>query len=103
SSPGYRVIITSRQPEEIRGRLPFPCELIRWKGADSDLPAEIVSSCDGIINLVGEGIADKPWTQARRELIQSSRVDSVAALARAIQSADRKPSVVIQASAIGYY
>ena len=59
--------------------------------------------CDHIINLTGAGIADKRWTQSRKELLISSRVNSNKTLANALQSSKRKYKSVICASAIGFY
>lgn len=62
-----------------------------------------VDGADGIINLAGEPIAAKRWTEARKEKIRSSRLDSTRALVRAIAKAKIKPKFLINASAVGYY
>ena len=62
-----------------------------------------VDGADGIINLAGEPIAAKRWTEARKEKIRSSRLDSTRALVRAIAKAKLKPKFLINASAVGYY
>lgn len=103
ASLGHRVTILTRRPGEVRGRLPFPCRILPWDDVKSDLPQEAISECDAVINLIGAGIADKAWTPRRRAEILYSRVESVAALARAIAAVPSKPRVVVQASAIGYY
>jgi hypothetical protein len=62
-----------------------------------------IDGADGIINLAGEPIAAKRWTEARKEKIRSSRLDSTRALVRAIAKAKIKPKFLINASAVGYY
>jgi uncharacterized protein len=62
-----------------------------------------VDGADGIINLAGEPIAAKRWTEARKEKIRSSRLDSTRALVRALAKAKIKPKFLINASAVGYY
>ena len=57
----------------------------------------------GIVNLAGEGIAEKRWTERHKELIHSSRIDSTRALVQAIAKAKAKPKFLINASAVGYY
>src|SRR5690348_12585080 len=84
---GYRVTTTSRRPDEVRGRLPFPCEVVPWDGASADVLREAVEGSYGVVNLAGEGIADRPWSGARRRAIRSSRVDAALALARAVKAA----------------
>ena len=58
---------------------------------------------DGIINLAGEGIADQRWSEPRKTLLRSSRVDTTSALISLIQRLNRTPEVLISGSAIGYY
>jgi uncharacterized protein len=62
-----------------------------------------VHDADAVINLAGEGIADRRWTAARKEAIRSSRVRATRALVTAIMAAPRPPSAFISASAIGVY
>jgi uncharacterized protein len=64
---------------------------------------ESVDSADGVVNLAGEGIAEKRWTERQKELIRSSRIDSTRALVHAIAKAKAKPKFLINASAVGYY
>ncbi|MBB6519772.1 TIGR01777 family protein [Pseudoteredinibacter isoporae] len=58
---------------------------------------------DAIINLAGEGIADKRWSEARKATLLSSRLDTTAALIRFIEQLDQKPTVLLSGSAIGFY
>jgi uncharacterized protein len=64
---------------------------------------ESVDGADGVVNLAGEGIAEKRWTERQKELIRSSRIDSTRALVHAIAKAKAKPKFLINASAVGYY
>jgi uncharacterized protein (TIGR01777 family) len=64
---------------------------------------ESVDGADGVVNLAGEGIAEKRWTERQKELIRSSRIDSTRALVQAIAKAKEKPKFLINASAVGYY
>ena len=98
---GYTVTVATRSPEKVRGFLPFPFKILPWDG--QEIPSGAIESCDAVVNLVGEGIADKPWTQGRRAAIVDSRNRSVVALAAAVRGAKKKPRVIIQATAIGYY
>ena len=64
---------------------------------------ESIDGSDGIVNLAGEGIAEKRWTERQKEIIRSSRIDSTRALVHAIAKAKAKPKFLINASAVGYY
>ena len=56
-----------------------------------------------MLNLAGEGIADRRWTAARKQAIQQSRVLATRTLARAIAETAAPPRVFVSGSAIGYY
>ena len=66
-----------------------------WEGA--------VDGADGIINLAGEPIAEKRWSEAQKEKLRSSRLVATRSIVHAIAKAERKPKFLINASAVGYY
>ncbi len=55
------------------------------------------------IHLSGAGIADQRWTAARKKLIVDSRIDSTRALVAALSGLEKKPRLLVCASAIGIY
>ncbi|WP_258807017.1 TIGR01777 family oxidoreductase [Pseudidiomarina sp. CB1] len=57
----------------------------------------------GVINLQGEGIADKRWSERQKLRIQQSRWGITRQLTELIQQSDTPPQVLISGSAIGYY
>jgi uncharacterized protein (TIGR01777 family) len=61
-----------------------------------------VQAADVVVNLAGEGIADKRWSESRKEAILRSRVAATRALAGALREAVR-PATFISGSAVGYY
>ena len=58
---------------------------------------------DAIINLAGEGIADKPWTSQRRLELHASRVLLTESLGDWLRRAKHTPSLLISGSAVGWY
>jgi hypothetical protein len=58
---------------------------------------------DGVINLTGEPIAARKWTNTQRRRLEKSRVDATHVLVTACAKAERKPKFLINASAVGYY
>ncbi len=56
-----------------------------------------------MINLTGESLAGKPWTEKQKEKILNSRIKTTSTIVEAINRLETKPEVFIQASAIGYY
>ena len=73
---------------------------------DTSVPGPWQSAVDGqdaVIMLGGAGIADKRWTRRRRAELRTSRIDGVYQVVRAIDRAKHRPSVLLSASAVGYY
>ena len=62
-----------------------------------------IADADVIVNLAGAGLADQRWTDQRRAVLRSSRLDSTSSLVTAIRQSGSVPPIFIQASAIGYY
>ncbi len=56
-----------------------------------------------VINLAGEGIADKPWTSQRKRELAASRIALTEDVVDWIRRAKHKPQVLISASAVGWY
>ncbi len=56
-----------------------------------------------MVHLAGENIAGGRWSEERKRRIRGSRVRSSAAVAEAFRRLERRPPVLIQASAVGYY
>ncbi|MDX6771212.1 MAG: TIGR01777 family oxidoreductase [Elusimicrobiota bacterium] len=75
----------------------------RWLAPGAEGWESVVDGADAVVNLCGEGVADRPWTAARRKALVDSRLGPTAALVAAIGRAKKKPSVLINASAVGYY
>jgi uncharacterized protein (TIGR01777 family) len=55
------------------------------------------------VHLAGANITAGRWTASRKELIRSSRVDSTRLLCETLAGLEPRPSVLIAASAIGFY
>jgi uncharacterized protein len=66
------------------------------------LDLDSVPRLDAVIHLAGEPIAQR-WTKEIKQRIYSSRVDGTRAIVRGLEQLRHKPSVLISASAIGYY
>ena len=58
---------------------------------------------DGIINLIGEPIADKKWTEIQKEEIEKSRINSTKFLMETLKKSRINPKVIVNGSAIGFY
>ena len=62
-----------------------------------------LKNSDGIINLIGEPIADKKWTEIQKEEIEKSRINSTKFLMETLKKSRINPKVIVNGSAIGFY
>ncbi len=78
---------------------------LRWDPAkpDGGLAAGALDGVDAVVHLSGAPIASRRWTPARKQELRASRVDSSAALIRAMLAAPAPPPVLLAASAVGWY
>jgi uncharacterized protein (TIGR01777 family) len=58
---------------------------------------------DHIVHLAGAGIADRRWTDARKQELERSRAESARLLLRAAQAAGASPRSFITAAGINFY
>jgi hypothetical protein len=75
----------------------------RWDPGTGSIDAGALVGADAVVNLSGAGIGDKRWSAARRHEIVASRVQATALLARTLAELARPPSVLVNASAVGFY
>ena len=75
---------------------------VAWDPATGELGGAGVGA-DAVVNLAGASIADGRWTKQRKELLRASRIDTTRALVNALAKMNARPSVLVSASAIGYY
>lgn len=78
-------------------------QIIFWDGRTLGNWADSLETVDAVINLAGENIASRKWTKIQKEKIILSRLEATRVLVMALVRAQRKPSVFINASAVGYY
>ena len=107
NSLGDRVTILARNPKKAERQFPksfFPhIDVVGYTPQASGDWTEVLSDCDGVVNLAGASIADKSWTDKYKQEILSSRQLGTRQLVKAIESASPRPKVLVNASAIGYY
>ncbi len=106
---GYRLsqLLRDNQHEVIhlsRQRQPqafFPT--YQWDTQRGYIDEEAIRRADFVINLAGAGIADKRWTNKRKQLIIDSRVDTTRLLLSYFKKLDHWPKAFLSSAAIGYY
>ncbi|WP_028024558.1 TIGR01777 family oxidoreductase [Enterovibrio calviensis] len=94
----HQVTVLTRSPENAQKILPSDVRFIRDLDELSDF-----NDVDAVINLAGEPIVDKRWSEQQKGIICSSRWGITEKLVKRIQSADTPPHTFISGSAVGYY
>jgi hypothetical protein len=101
---GHAVVALTRNVESAGRLLPVRCECRAWDPSAGPQAADL-QGVGAIVHLAGEGILDRRWTPARKQVLRESRVTGTRALVRALAAlpATARPATLISASAIGYY
>ncbi|MEL7980956.1 TIGR01777 family oxidoreductase [Vreelandella titanicae] len=98
---GHEVQVVSRSPHQVRDRLPNNCDI-----RDS-AQAFIESPPDALVNLAGEPIAAKRWSDEQKAKLINSRVaatEQLVALCEQLKANGQPlPKVMVSGSAMGYY
>ncbi|MBX6378379.1 MAG: NAD-dependent epimerase/dehydratase family protein, partial [Clostridia bacterium] len=116
---GHRVTVLTRHPHP---SLPEGVASVRWQptaaranhGAGGaaggrggtgrlDTWTEVLGDADAVVHLAGAPIAAGRWTAVRKRQIRESRVQSTRAVVQALARSQRRPGVLVSASAVGYY
>ena len=83
-------------------RSPRSGEDIRWDPDAGTIEGDL-AGYDAVVHLAGESIAEGRWTSERKRRILESRQKGTRLLAEKIAGLAEPPSVMVSASAIGYY
>ena len=107
---GHSLTIISRQSKDKLKMIANESNLniIQMNPADSSAwykeeVQNCLQSCEGVINLAGEPIAEKRWTEDHCKEITNSRLDTTRNLIQNLRNLKKSPKVLINASAIGFY
>lgn len=97
-SQGHQVSILSRNPKKVKSAKAF-----YWDVDKQEIDETCLNGIDTIVHLAGEGIADKKWTEKRKQEIIDSRVDSIQLLYHLIAKQETSVKSIVSASAVGFY
>ncbi|MCM3639071.1 TIGR01777 family oxidoreductase [Sporosarcina luteola] len=95
---GHEIIVLSRKKKDDSEQVKY----VLWL-QDGASPENEIGAVDVFINLAGVSINDGRWTEAHQKRIYESRMEATDELIRIIGELDEKPSLFINASAIGIY
>ncbi len=99
----HQVTVLSRSAAATKDLLDSRIDIIEWDGHIPEGWEQTLDTADVIINLTGEAIADKRWSQDRKQVLRDSRIGTTRAIVQALSRVSTRPRTLINASAIGYY
>lgn len=100
---GHTIRALTRNPKAAQITQCFPATFFKWDGEKEPVPTEALQGVDVVINLAGEGIADRRWSEQRKKQLVDSRVGATRRLGESLSQSGIRPRLYIGASAIGLY
>jgi uncharacterized protein (TIGR01777 family) len=97
---GHDVVALTRDASRSRDHVHPKVHVASW--AEGAAWEGFVDGAGALVNLAGESLAQR-WTAAAKRRMATSRVEAAARLAGAVAKAAKKPEVLVNASAVGYY
>lgn len=76
--------------------------MVKWLG-DGDKPEDKLNGVGAWINLAGASINEGRWTEEQKQKIYDSRMKATDEVLRIFEAVSKKPTVLVNASAIGIY
>lgn len=95
---GDEVFIMTRKPKSNTDKITY----VKWLSQDA-VPETQLEGVDAFVNLAGASINDGRWSEEQKKLIYTSRMDATNELLRIIHKLEKKPKVLVNASAVGIY
>jgi uncharacterized protein len=78
-------------------------QIAEWDPMESECPESALNGVGTVFHLAGEPIANGRWTSDRKNRIEQSRVLGTRHLVQSMAKMGAPPSVMVSASAVGYY
>jgi len=99
----YELVALSRNPDKAATSLSGQAAAVRWDAKTPDSFQQALEGTLAVINLAGENIGSGFWTKSKKAAILQSRLNAAEAIVAAIEHVQKKPALVVHASALGYY
>ena len=76
---------------------------VRWDPQAGYIDQAAIEGMDAVVHLAAESIADGRWTASKKSRIRDTRTHGTQLLCQAVAKTSKKPSVLVSASAVGFY
>ena len=87
----------------VRRKEPTSPGEVAWTPTSAIVDIADMEGHDAVVHLGGANLAQGRWTKSRKQILRNSRVDTTRVLVDALARLQKKPSVLICASGVGYY
>jgi uncharacterized protein (TIGR01777 family) len=98
---GHTAIAVSRSPRKPPGLA--VAEVHQWHYQQGMLPAVALAGVEAIVNVAGESIVARRWSDEQKKLIRDSRVVTTRKIVESLGALDTRPGVFVSGSAVGFY
>src|SRR5712692_10052472 len=98
-----RPVVLSRDPGRAGRLFGSVADAVGWDPRVGAPPAEYFRGAEVVFHLAGESIASGRWNERRKNRIRDSRIMGTRRLVEALENCEVRPSVLVSASAVGFY
>ncbi|RAP32524.1 TIGR01777 family protein [Candidatus Marinamargulisbacteria bacterium SCGC AG-410-N11] len=99
----HSLVLLSRRPDQLKELYGDIHTYIQWDALAGPPPKDAFNNIDAIINLMGEGVAEKRWSKKQKQKIYDTRVLGTKNLVSGVINHKPLLKVFVSASAIGFY
>jgi len=95
-------VVLTRDPVRTRKNVP-KAAAYAWSPETDLPPSEALDGVEVVFHLAGEPVAEGRWTDDKKRRIRDSRVLGTRNLVAGLAALEKRPRVLVSASAVGYY
>jgi uncharacterized protein len=99
----HEIVLFTRTPSRIEIINSVSIRHIHWDAETFGAWTEEINGSDIVINLVGKNLFEERWNARVKNELVHTRIHPTELIVETIQQAVAKPSLLISASAVGYY
>lgn len=101
TSEGHELVGLVRKSRDSK----LPCRLVQWSAEEPLSDPGVLAGLDAVVNLAGAPLAARRWSASVKNEIRRSRIRGTGHLVEAMRllPAEKRPKVLVSASAIGFY
>lgn len=103
SSSPHQIVLLTRSSSRSQRINNATVRYISWNPYAAEAWMEELNGTDVVINLAGKNVVEQRWSEKAKQEIYDSRIIPTKLIVDAIGKARSKPSLLISASAVGYY